>query len=326
MAQIVEVPLVCSHNTQFSVVVETEGSKNVSFSLLRHPNDQFSATLDPELVSRKKGDILVVDSIKSGTGRDVKNDFCTNVIQPVFTELGLDYRVVKTENENSVAELGRNFRPCGQNTTVIFLSGDTSISEFVNNLTQEQQGTIRPTVNLLALPLGTGNAWANSLGFRTAATALAEFLQGFLKPKNFPLYKAIFPNGYEIVFFIILSIGFHANLLHLCDQPRFKKLGVERFRLASKEIFEDYILDYPLQVTQRPLEHYSYFALINTPNLEQNYKPSPKSNPLTSELHLLGYSSGLPQPMLINRIMKGYSNQPETDINEEGVTYQASFQ
>ncbi|CUS24742.1 LAQU0S19e00606g1_1 [Lachancea quebecensis] len=320
MTQVIEVPLVSTAKTQFLACVETEDSKYTSFSLTTRPNEHGDASFDSQL-TRGHMDILIVDSIRSGTGRDSRNNFGENILKPLFTSLGIPHQVLRTRDSDSAAQLGHTLRPCSQNTIIIFLSGDTTISEFLNSLNRNTFAGSRPTLSLLPLPLGTGNAWANSLGLCCPATSLSGFLQGKLAHQSFPLYQATFPNGFEMIFFIVLSVGFHANLLHLCSQQRFQSLGVERFRIASQEIFQSYSLKYRLCVSGLPTRDYAYFALINTPDLESSYKPSPQSDPLRSQLHVLGYSSNLQQQALINEIMKGYSNQAGDNIHGDGVTY-----
>lgn len=321
MKQVAEVPLVSTAKTQFWACVETDDNKYTSFSLVSRPNEYRDASLDPQLTRGQK-DILIVDSIKSGTGRDSRNNFGKNVLEPLFTLLGIPHKVVRTQDSDAAGQLGHTFQPSTENTILIFLSGDTTISEFLNGLNRRVFEGLRHTLSLVPLPLGTGNAWANSLGLRCPAASLSCFLQGQLTLRKFPLYKATFPNGFEMIFFIILSIGFHANLLHLCKQQRFQSLGVERFKIASQEILQKYPLEYRLQVSGLPTRDYSYFALINTPNLEASYKPSPQSNSLRFQLHVLGYSSKLQQASLVSKIMKGYSNRAGDDISGDGVIYE----
>lgn len=169
--------------------------------------------------------------------------------------------------------------------------------------------------------MGTGNAWASSLSHVNPIESFGSYIGGSLRLSSFPLYRALFPNNYSIVFFIIFSLGFHANLLHACEDPELKKIGTERFKMAAQKILQEYDLRLDISVGQFS-NSYAYFAIINTTNLEQTYIPSPLSDPLKPELHILGYSSGLSTEKLTQEIMRGYQNKIGDGIGmTEGVTY-----
>ncbi|SCU84318.1 LADA_0D01046g1_1 [Lachancea dasiensis] len=324
MSQKTSIPLFSVAGKQYRVVVEARDDRVLSYNL---ESDSTAVSDDVDKNGLLFGaDIVVLDSVNSGTGRTKLGDFCRNIIEPVFKELHLESRTIRTQSPDSVTQLARTFKTTAKTTIVLFLSGDTTISEFLNNLPQGSAGglTGKSSVVLLPLPFGSGNAWATSLQILCPVTAFRNLLHNNLKPTRFPLYRATFPNSYEIVFFIIFSVGFHANLLHLCQEPRFDNLGVEKFQLAAQEILDTYRLDYSFHIpTKTTPVQLAYFALINTPNLEKTYKPSPMSDPLKQQLHLLGYSATLKQPDLVARIMKGYENKTGDDISGDGVLYEA---
>ncbi|GCF00327.1 hypothetical protein ZYGM_002144 [Zygosaccharomyces mellis] len=257
-----------------------DGSKYISFQLEKSNSKQNNVSL-----TKHDGSALIIlDSVRSGIGRNEDNDFYSIVIAPILKELNKNHNYIKTTAHDSVEQFARSLNP-SQDYEIWIISGDTTISEFCNHLPSKP--TIRNSLRILPLPMGTGNAWATSLGFDSPITALRNHLNDQLKPKDFPLYKAILPNGYSIIFFMIFSLGFHANLLHACEDPKYARMGTERFKMAAQTILDNYGLD--TNVTLNGLQKsYSYFALINTPNLEATYKPSPRSNPLEKELRLLG--------------------------------------
>ncbi|CEP63882.1 uncharacterized protein LALA0_S09e04610g [Lachancea lanzarotensis] len=320
------IPLFKVGEKQFKVQAKNNDDNYLSFKLeVEKVVDDGTDTVRKDIVW-SDAEVVVLDSVKSGLGRSAENDFFTNVIEPVFDELKVPARVIRTENSKSVTEFASTFKPSAPTTIIIFLSGDTTISEFINALKPNEarkDNKERAHLWFLPLPFGTANAWATSLGIQNPVSAFGEFLQDKLSPKSFPLYKAKFPNGREVVFFIILSIGFHANLLHLCNEERFDNIGVEKFRIAAQEILQTYDLDYSLQLPAKlPTQHFAYFTLINTPFLEKTYMPSPSSDPLKSELHLLGYITAFDKTKLIEKIMRGYYNKPQEDISADGVVYQ----
>ncbi|QLL34844.1 hypothetical protein HG536_0H02190 [Torulaspora globosa] len=304
--------LACIGDHEFYVVTRFVGPVRVSFELEAVP-----ATTRSDVPPVATGELVVIDSTASGKGRTAQDDFYQIVIGPVFEKLNLHHTLIKTTSRDSISSYARTL-DTGRSYTVMLLSGDTSISELINNLPQRFCGS---ELSVLPFPLGSGNAWASSLGFLDPAETLHSFLTGSLSSKHFPLYRAVFPNGYSIVFFIILSLGFHANMLHACEAPEYKRMGNERFREAGGRVLAQYDLD--LGITAGGLTNsYSYFALINTPNLEPAYTPSPQSNPLRHELHVLAYSSSLGKDQLLASIMKGYRLKKGEELPKEaGTTY-----
>lgn len=265
--------------------------------------------------------MVVVDSVQSGTGRTPANDFYAIVMEPVLSRLNVKHTIIKTMSRDSVSEFAEGL-DVNEGHTVLFLSGDTSISEFFNSLPLSvSENAEKSNLCILPIPMGTGNAWASSLSHVNPIESFGSYIGGSLRLSSFPLYRALFPNNYSIVFFIIFSLGFHANLLHACEDPELKKIGTERFKMAAQKILQEYDLRLDISVGQFS-NSYAYFAIINTTNLEQTYIPSPLSDPLKPELHILGYSSGLSTEKLTQEIMRGYQNKIGDGIGmTEGVTY-----
>lgn len=317
MAETVNKPLLQIGQILYSVDIEKDGSNYSSFVLKAEKSSAASPSLTP--LPSANSELIILDSVKSGIGRKDKTDFSTQIIRPVLEKLGVEHKIIKTKSSTSIAEFARDIA-LSKNYTIIFLSGDTSISEFLNHMPIRNSNP-KHILNIYPIPMGTGNAWASSLDLKCPVESFRKFLKNDLMASEFPLYRAFFPNGYSTVFFIILSIGFHANLLHLCNHPKYKAMGIERFKAASIQIFKDYDLEYRVRIPNCVSDCYAYFAIINTPNLEPTYKPSPLSDPLTPALHLLGYESSLESSELINRIMKGYTTQKGDDITDVGVVY-----
>lgn len=298
--------------------VETEFRENVirEYKLL-HKNSDLDTGPSPRNTGQIQflGKLLVIDSVHSGRGRTPNTDFAEIVVRPFFDVSETKYQLIKTTCSDSINRLATNL-DTNCEYTILFLSGDTSISEFLNHLPSKHK-----QISIFPIPLGTGNAWASSLKLKDPGRAFSYFVNGSLKSTQFPLYKAIFSEDYAVKFFIILSMGFHANLLHLCQKPSYQKMGVERFKKASEEILENYDLDNMITLPGIISAHFSYFALINTTHLEPNYIPSPSSDPLESGLHLLGFESGLGKNELLCRVKRGYTNNVGTDIRQRGTIY-----
>lgn len=290
------VELLNIQGTCYSVDIEPAGSGPARYRLKTSPTDA-----EDDKTVQFPPNLIVIDSIHSGRGRTTEGDFYDTVIQPVFQVLNVQHRLVRTTSRDTIAAYARALE-VSRPHTVLFLSGDTSISEFINSVPKSAESA---DLSILPFPMGSGNAWASSLGIMCPAKTLGQFITGKLSHNPFPLYRAVFPNGYSIIFFIILSMGFHANLIHACERPEYQNMGLEKFQKAANDILDEYDLDLKISVGNRS-GSYSYFALINTSNLEPTYRPSPDSDALKEELHLLAYSSRLTREQLLGKIMKGY--------------------
>ncbi|CAB4256049.1 similar to Kazachstania africana KAFR_0H00200 hypothetical protein [Maudiozyma barnettii] len=310
-------------NSGFKVTYEVMGSSYISFQLINtmKPDDNLT-----NMFNSKHENLIVIDSIKSGVGRKPQTDFYEIVIKPVLNYLNMTHKYFKTKWAHSIATFAQQL-DVTQNYTIVFLSGDTSISELINNLpsvitTIEE----RKTIKIIPIAMGSANALANSIGFGNPVETFDSFLRGMKHTAPFPLYRVIFPNEKQIIFFIIFSMGFHANLLHLCTlDPKYSCLGVERFQLASTEILDNYNLNLTLEIkltSKTIVSQFAYFALINTPRLEEKYIPSPQSDPFMSQLHILGYSSELSSKELKDSILKGYTLMQGDNVSGQGIVYE----
>lgn len=304
-----ETKLLNIRNICYSVLSEPDGS---SFELIKT-----AGAAEDDKTVEKPANLVVIDSIHSGKGRTAQGDFYTIVMKPIFDVLNIKHTLIKTSSRDTISTYAAGL-DVSQHYTVLFLSGDTSISEFINNLPQVP---VDSELGILPFPMGSGNAWASSLGIMCPIETFGKFIRGNTSYSPFPLYRAVFPNSYSILFFIILSMGFHANLIHASERPEYANMGVEKFQKAAVFVMEEYDLDLNISVGDRS-GSYSYFALINTPKLEPTYRPSPESDPLKEELHLLGYSSKLSKEELLTKVLQGYRAQPNSKLTvDEGTTY-----
>ena len=100
MAAIVEL---CRNNgIKYSVeIVEVKG-KVESYKLIK-ANDR---STDCFLKFDRDTQIIVIDSVKSGTSRNDRSDLYKLVIEPLFQSLGVEYKYIKTE----FRELNQRFR------------------------------------------------------------------------------------------------------------------------------------------------------------------------------------------------------------------------
>lgn len=308
--------LITVGNVSYHVLITKDGSKLVKFQLIEEPAQESPETI----ITKQLDNLFILDSIHSGIGRNDSNNIYKIVLSPILRKLNIKHDYIPSTDSSFISKWSKRFKDITTNTTILFISGDTSISEFINSLPKVSQRNI----NILPMAMGTANALANSLKLNCPIDTFNKFLTNKLVSKNLPLYNVIFPDNSSKLFFIILSMGFHANLLHKSNDPKYNGMGVEKFQSASKEILQNYDLNVAISIVQSnhtSTNKFAYFALINTPNLEEKYLPSPKSKIFQSELHLLGYLSEVSREDLVNKIMQGYSNHLNDDIETVGTIY-----
>ena len=283
----------------------------------------------------------VIISTRSGTG--LGEVFFEDVVYPCLAALGLDnaYETHKTSSEKTVTELAESiFLPqakSGVRQTIIVLAGDGAVVDLVNvfqswHLNNEDEATfVKPTIALI--PMGTGNALANSAGINDATHGLRHLLRG--SPQEIPTFKAIFSPGSELLIdegrkvallakdgesengviygAVVCSWGLHASLVGDSDTTEYRKHGSDRFAMAAKELLSpsDGSASHayrgkvtPILGRQRgfsdPLpEQHMYVLATMVSNLEQNFKISPHSRPLDGQMRLLYFG-----PMSEERVMK----------------------
>ena len=287
----------------------------------------------------------VIISTRSGTG--LGEVFFKDVVYPCLAALGLDnaYETHKTTSEKTVTELAESiFLPqakSGVRQTIIVLAGDGAVVDLVNvfqswNIKNEGfTSFVKPTIALI--PMGTGNALANSAGVNGDAThGLRHLLRG--SPQEIPTFKAVFSPGSELLVdegrkvgllakdgksengviygAVVCSWGLHASLVGDSDTTEYRKHGSDRFTMAAKELLSPSdgspSHTYRGKVTpihdegngQRevsdplPEQQHMYVLATMVSNLEQNFKISPHSRPLDGQMRLLYFG-----PMSEERVM-----------------------
>lgn len=204
--------------------------------------------------------IHVVISTCSGTGK-ARNVF-RNALRPFLSYLGLTrYEVHETESARTITELAHSkFLPCaeaGIRQTIILLSGDGGLVDIVNAFYNSTRRALVPPCIAL-IPVGTGNAMANSIGLLHPAMGLVALLQG--KPKHMPVFVASFSpearyiidegrarapicsnsvsenQDQRIYGAVVASWGIHAALVADSDTVEYRRSGADRFKLAAKEL------------------------------------------------------------------------------------------
>jgi diacylglycerol kinase family enzyme len=178
--------------------------------------------------------------------------------------------------------------------------------------------------SIVILPLGTGNALANSLGAKDDYTwGLSTLVQG--TPAWLPLFRATFSSGARLLVnegrdeeeiptnalyggptlhgAVVVSWGMHATLVADSDTAAYRKFGVDRFKMAAKEALypADGSAPHPykakVSIVKRngadwvplPRQEHMYVLATMVSNLERTFTISPASKPVDGHLRLVHF-------------------------------------
>ena len=307
----------------------------------------FYDSLPPHLQSsalEDQNNIHVVISTRSGTG--LAEAFFEDVVRPLLSTLGLDnsYEAHRTASEKTVSELAEAvFLPrarSGIAQTIVLLAGDGAIVDLVNVFhscrmkDEDKDSYVKPTIALI--PMGTGNAMANSAGINSDAThGLRHLLCG--SPQAIPTFTATFSPGAELLVeegekaeqlpldggsgnglmygAVVCSWGLHASLVADSDTTEYRKHGSDRFTMAANALLSppDGSLPHAYQGKVAPIndslngrrvsapligQEHMYVLATMVSKLEQKLTISPMSRPLDGQMRLLYFG-----PMSRERVM-----------------------
>lgn len=273
--------------------------------------------------------------ISTGSGTGIASNVWESLVKPLFDHIGLreqlDYQLHFTTSETSVTELTQNtILPRaneGLPQSILLLSGDGGIVDIVNTLLagHNPEKYKKPTISLL--PLGTGNALANSSNTNSDQTfGLSTMFRG--SAKELPLFRATFSPGAKLLAnhgqkqeqlngvydghpaaygAVVCSWGLHATLVADSDTPEYRKFGAERFKMAAKESLHPsdgslphaYIGSIEIidkgksEDDRRKLLRREHGYILATPvsQLEAGFTISPKSKPLDGKLRLVEFGA-----------------------------------
>lgn len=170
--------------------------------------------------------LTVIDSVKAGKARS--NTYSTALL-PLLEAAQIKHTYIETTSPTTIEDFAASLGD--YSGSYVFISGDTSIHEFVNGLQEPQKfGGI-----ISVIPAGTGNALANSLELSSVETAVERFFFGH--PEQFPIYVAT-TGSKSLYSLVVVSYGFHANLIAQSDTAEYRKLGNERFQVVAKQLLQ----------------------------------------------------------------------------------------
>lgn len=215
--------------------------------------------------------LTVIDSVKAGKSR---SSTYSSALQPLLEAAQIKHRYIETTSPTTIAEFAADLT---SNTgSYLFISGDTSIHEFLNGLKEPEK--FKGTISVI--PAGTGNALANTLDLGSVEKAIERFFVG--SASKFPIYSAK-TGGKKLYSLVVISYGFHANLIAQSDTEEYRKLGNERFQVVAKQLLEKpqkYKSRIYLDNSEVPLpnEETSYVLFTTMKVLEPGFTISPKGD------------------------------------------------
>ncbi|KAG7884632.1 hypothetical protein KL938_001759 [Ogataea parapolymorpha] len=247
--------------------------------------------------------IVVLDSVKSGNRVSTK-DVYEQLLLPLLDSWNLSHRYVATTSPETVRQVAASIGAAP--TLLVLISGDTTITELVNSVANTA------TVTLLTVPMGTGNAFAHSVGLSTPLAAVQALTGGTARPLR--LYEAVFEPGSQLLaqedaqpvsslrFLVVGSWGLHACLVADSDSPELRKLGNERFKVAARRILEkNPVFHGSFRTDGLPVEDHaalSYFVVAAVPRFEATFEISPASDPAENALHLVYFHHQAPAAVM----------------------------
>jgi hypothetical protein len=165
-------------------------------------SDAFSLQTRADKVPAGWPNFHVIVSTASGTG--LANDVYEKVVKPLLDHFldRKEYGVLVTDSDKAVTRLtDTTILPRandGQRQSIILLSGDGGVVDLVNGLLRRphNKNYVKPSLSLL--PLGTGNALANSSHLNLDNTlGLSTLVRG--EPQNLPVFAATFSVGARLL-------------------------------------------------------------------------------------------------------------------------------
>ena len=269
--------------------------------------------------------------VSTGSGTGLASSVWEQIVRPLLEYVGLDeqkdYQLHFTSSESSVTELTETvILPAandGIDQSILLLSGDGGIVDIVNAILPLYRPDNYKKPSIILLPLGTGNAMANSSGITGDSTlGLSTMLRG--SAREVPLFRTTYSPGARLLVnqgqderplggdfdgvpcaygAVVCSWGLHATLVADSDTVEYRKFGAGRFKMAGKEALypSDGSLPhaYKGRVSMRregngeweriPRDEHGYVLTTLVSQLEAGFTISPASKPLDGKLTLVHF-------------------------------------
>ncbi|ETN42597.1 uncharacterized protein HMPREF1541_01754 [Cyphellophora europaea CBS 101466] len=212
-------------------------------------------------------EIHVVISIASGL-RGAQS-YYDDTLKPILETHSVKHTVHTTKSASSIIELCNTTiliaATKGAKQTILLLSGDGGIVDFVNTLStllmrdtyDSRVGSIFVKPVVVLFPQGTANALAWSS--KVALDPIQTMLNGH--PRPLPQFEATFSPGSTLVTnegadredmgtnydgdaaviygAVVFSWGLHASLVSMSDTTEYRKHGTDRFKMAAEKLLTE---------------------------------------------------------------------------------------
>ncbi|KAK2850581.1 hypothetical protein FQN49_005528, partial [Arthroderma sp. PD_2] len=341
------------------------GRSNMSLESLRLSGQppglsKYAAGL-PSHLGASRNVHLVLSTLSGAQGA---SDFFGNALKPLLAYMQLkDYQVHETRSAETIIELARDiFLPralSGHPQTIILLSGDGGLIDLIKVFSglPDEATFVKPVVCLI--PMGTGNGTANSTGLLADSTmGLSSLLRG--SPRDLPTFRVRVPPGStyvtdegsgreavagtgegeaadtDIYGAVVVSWGMHASLVADSETAEYRKFGVDRFKMAAKELLhpsdgsethryrgtvtlvrekgeaeEEHIVD---------RESHMYVLVTLVSQLEKGFTISPSSAPLDGQMRIVHFGPLEPERAMA---LMGLAYQGGKHVEQPEVAYDA---
>ena len=301
--------------------------------------------------------------VSTGSGMGAATAVWTQLVRPLLDCSGfkesVDYSLHFTASEKSITELTQNVLVPkaydGKAQSILLLSGDGGIVDIVNGLlTRAPTGKYeKPCISLL--PLGTGNAMANSAGITGDSTlGLRTALRG--SQREVPLFRAEFSPGARLIVnegkaarplnvllgsnpvahgAVVCSWGLHATLVADSDTTEYRKFGAARFKMAAKEALfpSDGSLPHAYKGKVSilrpgdekwetlPRAEHGYILATLVSHMEAGFTISPASKPLDGKLRLVqfGHLNGQEATEIMRKAYQGGHHVDDDRVGYEEI-------
>ena len=299
--------------------------------------------------------------ISTGSGIGLAAAVWDQLVKPLLDCSGLieqnGYAVHSTTSETSAAELTRDVILLEANRglpqSILLLSGDGGMVDIINTLLSSHRSEMYTKPKISLLPLGTGNALANSAGITNDNTmGLQTALLG--SAKEVPIFRAMFSLGARLLVnegceerrlqdvadgkpvahgAVVCSWGHHAALVADSDTTEYRKFGAERFKMAAKEALFPSDGSPPHAYKGRvsilrpgkhdwepiPGDKHGYVLATLVSQLEAGFIISPSSKPLDGKLRLVHFGdlSGQEAMDIMGKAFKGGKHVDDNKVGYE---------
>ncbi|TID25396.1 Histone transcription regulator 3 [Venturia nashicola] len=315
------------------------------------------------IAQAEKETTTVVVSTMSGTGQ--ASNFYKNVLEPLLRKFDLlesrDFELQTTNSASTITELTASIfcpRAANKSQNIVLLSGDGGMSDIINGIMEAEDARgdkwIAPTINLV--PIGTGNALANSSGIIGPGDNTFGLRSLFCgQPKPVPIFRVTFTEGARLLSnegtkadplkttsqslygAVVCSWALHATLVADSDTKEYRKHGDKRFAMVANDLVNpkdgsgphSYKGDLKLlkahaetrtQTFDDQLteqKEHCYLLATFCSKLDANFTISPRSRPLDGRLMLVRFG---PQNNA-QEIWRLMGNGQELLANDPAVTY-----